>query len=762
MSETVGIKAGIGDLHEDLTRDLFSSENVVQGIETHESLPSNSPLYEENERYQFHPHHSISYSLGSLGNLCGSDQDIFKEPDDSRDNDCDLPDDLLGGTFEKSLMDQMQAGEKNELHSESSDVLNSNLRSFEMAASSLTNSENSISAPTVSGLSTIPSNSCSTPIGLCDVFGDISPETSAPLGIFSRPIQPVLRPCIVPRRVATKPISQPTEIIDLTRDDDSDVEDSHDNPDVVKDHSEEEKSDTFLNAILDGADNTDEEDKLDTLFNGVAVDGENRLPVVTDLVPSLDKVNAVLGLQLHSAGPECTTQNDASQSETKKALELVESPCSEYYDQWTPETKKQTHDSNETEPVCDATSTDVPQLTANQQHQTSDIDAGLVSNDLLDKPLVSLPPPNTSPKAPSKPSCSKPKKKSSPTKKKKLSKREAARAASAAEQARQREIALLAKTKQISDDELLRLKPKKQRRAAKFDKPIPSRFCHVCSRTPKNVRLAVCCKIKEGICRKVICEKCFEEFGFGDFEAALETGTSSWCCPHCSNNCPGRAQCRTYQRINDRLRVNRLKQEKPKGRKRGRRVLEEGESSGGGGREIKKARFLLPGPGGMENVAMSGDMILELGIERAGIVGVDGMGARIEGGGEQNDEGVRYGFGVCDQERGAGETWNGPKLEESEEMWGVGRGGENEGVGSEGVSTDTTVMMGAEEEKEVDDDMGKFGNWVMGEMDMMVDCKEKGNVELKGLGGMIEGGEGWEFGGMMAEMEGEGKLVGYF
>lgn len=113
---------------------------------------------------------------------------------------------------------------------------------------------------------------------------------------------------------------------------------------------------------------------------------------------------------------------------------------------------------------------------------------------------------------------------------------------------------------QVSDEELLRRRPKKKRRAAKFDKPVPSRFCHVCSRTPKNVRLAVCTRIQQGTCRKVICEKCFAKYGYGRFESALRMD-SQWLCPHCQGCCPDRAQCRTYQRINDRLRVSRLRQE---------------------------------------------------------------------------------------------------------------------------------------------------------------------------------------------------------
>lgn len=149
---------------------------------------------------------------------------------------------------------------------------------------------------------------------------------------------------------------------------------------------------------------------------------------------------------------------------------------------------------------------------------------------------------------------------------KKISKREAAKAATAATIAEEKRLAHLANTNQITDDELLVLKPKKKRRAAKFEKPVPSRFCHVCSRTPKNVRLAVCSKIKFGTCRKVICEKCFDQYDYGDFVKALDMNNSEWVCPHCLDSCPSRAQCCTYQRINDRLRIRRLKQDRPRGR----------------------------------------------------------------------------------------------------------------------------------------------------------------------------------------------------
>jgi hypothetical protein len=114
---------------------------------------------------------------------------------------------------------------------------------------------------------------------------------------------------------------------------------------------------------------------------------------------------------------------------------------------------------------------------------------------------------------------------------------------------------------ELTDEQLLKLLPKKVRKKAKFDSPVASRFCHVCSRTPKNVRLAVCANIHAGVCRKVVCERCFDDYKYGSFAEAHGPG-SAWICPHCSDGCPERAQCRTYSRINDRLRATRLKQPK--------------------------------------------------------------------------------------------------------------------------------------------------------------------------------------------------------
>lgn len=124
----------------------------------------------------------------------------------------------------------------------------------------------------------------------------------------------------------------------------------------------------------------------------------------------------------------------------------------------------------------------------------------------------------------------------------------------------QREEGYLSRT-DVSDEQLLALKPLKPRKKATFESPTPSKFCHICCRTPsRGIRLAVCADIVNGQCRKVICEKCFTDYDLGcTYEQALlpQTGLK---CTHCRNICPGRAQCRTYQNVNKKLRLKRLRQ----------------------------------------------------------------------------------------------------------------------------------------------------------------------------------------------------------
>lgn len=63
----------------------------------------------------------------------------------------------------------------------------------------------------------------------------------------------------------------------------------------------------------------------------------------------------------------------------------------------------------------------------------------------------------------------------------------------------------------------------------------PSRFCHICLRRAGRVTLLACGNALEGSCRKVVCEKCFETFGW-NWEAALKPN-SMWTCTHCRQAC---------------------------------------------------------------------------------------------------------------------------------------------------------------------------------------------------------------------------------
>jgi hypothetical protein len=105
------------------------------------------------------------------------------------------------------------------------------------------------------------------------------------------------------------------------------------------------------------------------------------------------------------------------------------------------------------------------------------------------------------------------------------------------------------------------MKPLKQRKKATFDAPTPSNFCHICSRTPsRGIRLAICSGLQLGQCRKVVCERCFSDHALGcSFDEAKAT-FKDWKCAHCSGSCPERAQCRTYQTVNKKLRLQRLRQ----------------------------------------------------------------------------------------------------------------------------------------------------------------------------------------------------------
>jgi hypothetical protein len=98
----------------------------------------------------------------------------------------------------------------------------------------------------------------------------------------------------------------------------------------------------------------------------------------------------------------------------------------------------------------------------------------------------------------------------------------------------------------------------KQRRFKTHQAALPSRFCHLCSRTQKS-RKVVCSNISNGSCRKAVCEPCFAEQEHWDWEKATTPG-SNWKCPHCLDLCPTipRARCIIYKAVNTKRRNARI------------------------------------------------------------------------------------------------------------------------------------------------------------------------------------------------------------
>lgn len=85
-----------------------------------------------------------------------------------------------------------------------------------------------------------------------------------------------------------------------------------------------------------------------------------------------------------------------------------------------------------------------------------------------------------------------------------------------------------------------------KQRPKQYKRPTPSKFCHVCGRKTANVPVAICRRITEGMCRKVVCRCCFEKYGWD-----LHDMTSGdWVCTHCRDTCVARAQCNIYGRTN--------------------------------------------------------------------------------------------------------------------------------------------------------------------------------------------------------------------
>lgn len=91
--------------------------------------------------------------------------------------------------------------------------------------------------------------------------------------------------------------------------------------------------------------------------------------------------------------------------------------------------------------------------------------------------------------------------------------------------------------------------PKKPTARPVIIKP-SSRYCHVCVRPAKRFGFVRCANnIIDGSCRKVVCKRCFEDAA-RDYAAAKNAG--NWKCWHCTQSCPMRASCTTYNKTNQK------------------------------------------------------------------------------------------------------------------------------------------------------------------------------------------------------------------
>lgn len=119
----------------------------------------------------------------------------------------------------------------------------------------------------------------------------------------------------------------------------------------------------------------------------------------------------------------------------------------------------------------------------------------------------------------------------------------------------------------------------------------PSKFCHVCVRSGEQVTLAPCANVIGSLCRKAICQKCFDKHGIRqEWTSACENREiirqihagirdrlpdNVWTCLHCRQSCPQSAQCKIYARTNKRRHMI-LKQRKAEKDQIVKRHLERG------------------------------------------------------------------------------------------------------------------------------------------------------------------------------------------
>jgi hypothetical protein len=79
----------------------------------------------------------------------------------------------------------------------------------------------------------------------------------------------------------------------------------------------------------------------------------------------------------------------------------------------------------------------------------------------------------------------------------------------------------------------------------------PSRFCHICTASRVHGALAVCAGVTFGVCRKVVCSRCFSSANLGGPAGfAVACADPTWTCPHCNDACPSSATCKAYALTN--------------------------------------------------------------------------------------------------------------------------------------------------------------------------------------------------------------------
>uniref|UniRef100_A0A7S0ZLM6 Zinc-finger domain-containing protein n=1 Tax=Timspurckia oligopyrenoides TaxID=708627 RepID=A0A7S0ZLM6_9RHOD len=90
---------------------------------------------------------------------------------------------------------------------------------------------------------------------------------------------------------------------------------------------------------------------------------------------------------------------------------------------------------------------------------------------------------------------------------------------------------------------------KMKARSSKKSK-VHSRYCHLCSRPAWRIPVVECSEIHNSGCCKVVCESCFDSYGW-DFQFAIEN-KSQYKCSHCTNQCSTTARCATYMKSNSK------------------------------------------------------------------------------------------------------------------------------------------------------------------------------------------------------------------